>query len=79
MHADIHLMLHSEHSTELRRQADEDRRAVAVAHAALALRVASSGEPDPASHALRARLGWTMVEWGLRLASRPPGREIPLA
>ncbi|MFJ2646318.1 hypothetical protein ACIO1C_06265 [Streptomyces sp. NPDC087420] len=79
MHADIHLMLHSEHSTELRRQADEDRRAVAVSRAALAPRAASPGEPDLASHDLRARLGWTMVELGLRLASRPPAREIPLA
>ncbi|MYV51821.1 hypothetical protein [Streptomyces sp. SID3212] len=73
MHADIHLMLHSEHSTELRGQADENRRAMAAA------RAASPGEPDPASHDLRARLGWTMVELGLRLASRPPAREIPLA
>ncbi|MET9482948.1 hypothetical protein [Streptomyces sp. NPDC006638] len=76
MHADIHLMLHSEHSTELRGQADEDRRAMATARAT---RAASPGEPDPTSHDLRARLGWTMVELGLRLASRPPAREIPLA
>ncbi|QIQ04607.1 hypothetical protein [Streptomyces liangshanensis] len=73
MHADIHLMLHSEKSAELQRRAAESRRAVS------APRITSPGEPGRAWHALRARLGWALVEWGLRLASRPHAREIPLA
>ncbi|MGW7054979.1 hypothetical protein [Streptomyces sp. NPDC054887] len=35
--------------------------------------------PRPAPTALRARLGWTMVELGLRLAQQPPARPARIA
>ncbi|WP_274559096.1 hypothetical protein [Streptomyces spiramyceticus] len=35
--------------------------------------------PRPASRHLRTRLGWTMVELGLRLAQHPPARPARIA
>lgn len=55
MHSETHLTLHRLRDTELRTQAEEYRLAASV------------GRP----RALRARLGWTLVELGLRLAAAP--------
>ncbi|MGY3201571.1 hypothetical protein [Streptomyces sp. TE5632] len=55
MHSETHLALHRTRDTELRAQAEAYRRAASV------------GRP----RALRARLGWTLVELGLRLADAP--------
>lgn len=59
MHPETHLDLHRIRSAELRGQAAEFR---------LARRRAPRGE-------LRTRLGWTMVEVGLRLI--PAGTAVP--
>ncbi|MGW0781127.1 hypothetical protein [Streptomyces sp. NPDC002913] len=53
MHSDIHLLLHTYRSAELRREA---------------------AEFGPVRRPLRHRMGWTMVELGLRLAQAPPRR-----
>ncbi|MBD0708144.1 MULTISPECIES: hypothetical protein [unclassified Streptomyces] len=64
MHSDIHLQLHALTAAELHRESAADH-----AHAA----------PRPAaSTALRVRLGWVLVELGLRLAT-PVDRSRPLA
>ncbi|MEV0688653.1 hypothetical protein [Streptomyces sp. NPDC050388] len=55
MHSETHLALHHIRDTELRAQAEAYRLAAPVGH----------------SRALRARLGWTLVEFGLRLADAP--------
>ncbi|PWI09709.1 hypothetical protein DIZ27_14270 [Streptomyces sp. NWU339] len=55
MHSDTHLALHHIRDTELRAQAEAYRLAASVGH----------------PRALRARLGWTLVELGLRLADAP--------
>ncbi|WP_338779450.1 hypothetical protein [Streptomyces sp. DG1A-41] len=56
MQPDIHLVLHHARSAELRVLADEHRRAAAL---------------TPHRRELRTRLGWTLVELGLRLATTP--------
>ncbi|MEU6007771.1 MULTISPECIES: hypothetical protein [unclassified Streptomyces] len=53
MHAETHLVLHRTRATEFRAEADAYR---------LAARTDGPG-------ALRTRLGWTLVELGLRLAA----------
>ncbi|MFD7444131.1 hypothetical protein [Streptomyces sp. NPDC059909] len=64
MHADIHLHLHELRATELHRDAaDAGRHRRAVA-----------GPPRPPRRALRAQLGWTMVELGLRMVAAHPAR-----
>ncbi|MFD5033806.1 hypothetical protein ACFVWX_21025 [Streptomyces sp. NPDC058220] len=74
MHSDVHLQLHALRADELRREA--------------------AGRPDlhpavrPAPRAglrtdyraaLRTRLGWTLVELGLRLVNRPAPSKARLA
>ncbi|MEU8629961.1 hypothetical protein [Streptomyces sp. NPDC048669] len=55
MHPETHLQLHNLRSTELRRHADDFR----LAHPRTATRAPRTG--------MRTRLGWTMVELGLRV------------
>ncbi|AWW39339.1 hypothetical protein ADL00_31360 [Streptomyces sp. AS58] len=55
MHPETLLALHRAHATDLRAEADAHR---------LAQQAARPGE-------LRTRLGWTLVEVGLRLATPP--------
>ncbi|MGW5125599.1 hypothetical protein ACWEQ7_16360 [Streptomyces sp. NPDC004069] len=55
MHAETHLVLHRTRAAELRAEADAYR---------------SAARTD-APGALRTRLGWTLVELGLRLAAAP--------
>lgn len=57
MHPDTHLQLHHLRAAELRAEADAHR----------------LGAEATRSHRLRARVGWTLVEVGLRLASAPRG------
>ncbi|WP_369144490.1 hypothetical protein [Streptomyces sp. R44] len=64
MHADIHLQLHALTAAELRREAAAVR--------------PSATPRVPALRTLRARLGWTLVEWGLRMAT-PAHRPATLA
>lgn len=56
MHPETHLALHQFRAADLRAEAD--------AH-----RLAARARPP---HALRTRLGWTLVEVGLRLAAPHP-------
>ncbi|MFJ4631537.1 hypothetical protein [Streptomyces sp. NPDC088847] len=62
MHPDTHLALHHTRAAELHAQAD--------AH-----RLAADAKPP---RELRTRLGWTLVELGLRLASAPAGTKPAL-
>jgi hypothetical protein len=55
MHPETHLALHQARAAELRAEADAYRRAAATRH----------------PRNLRTRLGWTLVELGLRLAAAP--------
>jgi hypothetical protein len=55
MHPETHLALHHTRAAELRAQADTHRLATAARH----------------PRDLRVRLGWTLVEVGLRLAAAP--------
>jgi hypothetical protein len=55
MHAETHLALHHVHALELRAEAD-------------ACRLATEARRP---RGLRTRLGWTLVEVGLRLAAAP--------
>ncbi|MGW4349747.1 hypothetical protein ACWEL8_32365 [Streptomyces sp. NPDC004690] len=55
MHPECHLILHHARAAELRAEAGARRPA------------AAAGRPGE----LRARLGWTLVEIGLRLATAP--------
>ncbi|WP_189554758.1 hypothetical protein [Streptomyces lavendofoliae] len=66
MHPDIHLRLH-----ELRAAEARD----------LAPRRPAARRTVPARRTVRARLGWTLVELGLRLvaAAAPPPRTAPVA
>ncbi|MYW67826.1 hypothetical protein GTY65_27685 [Streptomyces sp. SID8379] len=57
MNADTHLIVHAARSAELQAEAEAHH---------LAATVADRHTPD-----LRTRLGWTLVEVGLRLASAP--------
>ncbi|WP_329416368.1 hypothetical protein OG802_32535 [Streptomyces sp. NBC_00704] len=61
MHPETHLALHHVRAAALRAEADAHRLA-AAARRADALRT---------SGAVRTRLGWTLVEVGLRLAAPP--------
>ncbi|MFG2729799.1 hypothetical protein [Streptomyces canus] len=56
MHPETHLALHHLRAADLRAEADAHRLA------------AQAKRP----HAIRTRLGWTLVEVGLRLASPSP-------
>ncbi|MFD7711772.1 hypothetical protein [Streptomyces sp. NPDC059786] len=58
MHPEIHLALHHVHAAELRAEADAHHRAAAARR-------------RRRSQHLRTRLGWTLVEVGLRLAATP--------
>lgn len=58
MHPETHLALHHVRAAELRAEAD--------AH-----RLLAAGRVRPEPRDLRTRLGWTLVEVGLRLASAP--------
>ncbi|GGX27844.1 hypothetical protein [Streptomyces chryseus] len=66
MHPDTHLRLHHQRAGELHAQAAEYARA-------------SRPESRRALRTLRTRLGWTMVELGLRLAQHPPARPARIA
>lgn len=55
MHPEIHLALHHARAAEFRAEADAYRLAVAARR----------------PRGLRTRLGWTLVEVGLRLAAAP--------
>jgi hypothetical protein len=55
MHPGTHLALHHAHTAELRAEADAYRLAAAARH----------------PRDLRTRLGWALVEVGLRLAATP--------
>ncbi|MGW9029761.1 hypothetical protein ACWGQ5_37740 [Streptomyces sp. NPDC055722] len=55
MHPDTHLELHRIRATDLRAEADAHRLAADAGHL----------------RDLRVRLGWTLVEVGLRLAAAP--------
>ncbi|MFI9831954.1 hypothetical protein ACIHIX_30210 [Streptomyces sp. NPDC051913] len=56
MHPETHLALHEARAAELRSQADAHRLAA---------------EATPPRTDLRTRVGWTLVEVGLRLAASP--------
>ncbi|MFJ6577833.1 hypothetical protein ACIQMY_17880 [Streptomyces sp. NPDC091368] len=66
MHADIHLQLHALTAEELRYEA------------AAGPRPASRAPALPVLRALRARMGWRLVELGLRMAT-PANGPSPLA
>ncbi|MFE2010148.1 hypothetical protein [Streptomyces sp. NPDC059491] len=69
MHADIHLSLHRLHAAELHRRAT----ATARPHGPHGPHQRPTPSPTPApAPALRVRLGWRMVEFGLRLATPGP-------
>ncbi|MDV9170388.1 hypothetical protein R6V09_09585 [Streptomyces sp. W16] len=63
MHPETYLALHHARTAELQAQAE--------AH-----RLAAEAKP---SHELRTRLGWTLVEVGLRLAAAPNGPKPAVA
>ncbi|MFD9610342.1 hypothetical protein ACFWWS_13335 [Streptomyces sp. NPDC059083] len=69
MHADIHLQLHALTAEELRYEAAAGPRPAGRAPALPVLR---------ALRALRARMGWRLVELGLRMAT-PANGPSPLA
>jgi hypothetical protein len=58
MHPETHLALHHARAAELRAEAD-------------AYRLAASCRPSHTPSRLRTRLGWTLIELGLRLAAAP--------
>ncbi len=58
MHPQTHLALHHVRAAELRAEAD-------------AYRLAAAARVPRRSRDLRTRLGWTLVEVGLRLAAAP--------
>ncbi|GGR76141.1 hypothetical protein GCM10010269_14130 [Streptomyces humidus] len=61
MHPETHLALHRVRALELRAEADAHR---------LAVTARPAGGPHGLGN-LRTRLGWTLVEVGLRLAAAP--------
>lgn len=62
MHPETHLALHHARAAELRAEADAYRLSAAARH----------------RRDLRTRLGWTLVEVGLRLAAAPkPAAAVP--
>ncbi|MFE3603063.1 hypothetical protein [Streptomyces sp. NPDC059142] len=65
MHTDVHLTLHALRSAELRREAAGFRMATASRE---------TTRPRRARTDLRTRLGWSLVELGLRLVNRPAAR-----
>ncbi|MFJ4711648.1 hypothetical protein [Streptomyces sp. NPDC088785] len=56
MHPEVHLALHDTRAAELRADAD-------------AYRLAATAAEDGRPAGLRTRLGWTLVEVGLKLAA----------
>ncbi|MFH8222977.1 hypothetical protein ACH4C2_26355 [Streptomyces sp. NPDC018057] len=58
MHSEIHLALHHDRAAALHAEADADRLA--------------DGARQRQPRDLRGRLGWTLVEVGLRLATASP-------
>ncbi|MFJ3765425.1 hypothetical protein ACIPQJ_20880 [Streptomyces sp. NPDC090082] len=72
MHADIHLQLHALTAEELRYEAAAGPRPAGLAPARRVPRVLR------ALRALRARMGWRLVELGLRMAT-PANGPSPLA
>ncbi|MER5376383.1 hypothetical protein [Streptomyces sp. NPDC002553] len=62
MHPEIHLALHRAHTAALRADADAHRLAAAARR----------------PRDVRTRLGWTLVELGLRLAATPRPTTIAL-
>ncbi|RDG37594.1 hypothetical protein [Streptomyces corynorhini] len=62
MHSDIHLQLHALLAAELHAEAAEFRRGI---------RHRQRGRRPRATLGLRIRLGWSLVELGLRLVNRP--------
>lgn len=70
-HPDIHLVLLRAHSAELRRRAARER----LARAVRAPRPALSGAHRVAT--VRRRLGWVLVETGLRLVHSGRGVASP--
>jgi hypothetical protein len=63
MHPETHLQLHHARAAELQAQAET-------------YRLAAEAKPP---HELRTRLGWTLVELGLRLAATPNATKPALA
>ncbi|MDX3454451.1 hypothetical protein PV396_21305 [Streptomyces sp. ME02-8801-2C] len=61
MNPESYLAAHHLHAADLRAEADAHRLALAAKHP---------------SQDLRTRVGWTLVELGLRLASAPPSPRI---
>ncbi|MEV0472568.1 hypothetical protein [Streptomyces prunicolor] len=64
MHPETHLALHHARTAELQARAEAHRLAV---------------EARAPRQELRTRLGWTLVEVGLRLAATPNGTTEPAA
>ncbi|MGW4030381.1 hypothetical protein ACWEFL_13825 [Streptomyces sp. NPDC004838] len=64
-HPEILLRLHAERSRRLRAEADAARLARSVR------------APSPPRPELRTRLGWTLVEVGLRLVQKEHRRAVP--
>lgn len=67
LHPDTHLLLHHTRAAELQAEAAQ----FAISH-----------PPKPAPEPLRTRLGWTLVEIGLHLATQhhpKPAKPIKLA
>jgi hypothetical protein len=79
MHADVHHMLHAERSAELRRQAARHRLVLEHRRAWKCRQTAHLTEVTATRVGVRARLGWRLIEWGLRLVSRPTPRKARLA
>lgn len=67
MHPETHLQLHAIRSAELQRHAAEFRRA----HPRTGIDTAAA--PPAPRMDMRSRLGWTMVELGLRLLPEQSG------
>ncbi|WP_329623206.1 hypothetical protein OG357_24585 [Streptomyces sp. NBC_01255] len=65
MHADIHLQLHRLQAAELHHEATASTR--------------THDAPRTPTPTLRVQLGWTLVEFGLRLVTPADRRPAPLA
>jgi hypothetical protein len=66
MHPEVHLMIHRQRAVELRQEA-----APRVRTAPRSRTGRRTGQRTGRRFDLRARLGWMLVEWGLRLATAP--------
>ncbi|MFD7547299.1 hypothetical protein ACFV0R_20005 [Streptomyces sp. NPDC059578] len=62
MHPEVHLMIHRQRAVELRQEAAPYARASPRPR---------TGRPTGRRSELRTRLGWALVELGLRLATAP--------